>query len=343
MGWGIDSAVSGFPGRHLSRWWKNYWVPSAQTSTSPGVTASSLITESSGTIGANASYHVSAPIPVVPGTIVAWWNDQQDILAPNKGGFYGPNGTTWIGGVHANGVYAGHRCLFRVPAGASFVRFNISSSTSPARKYWCGMRRAAAMKELATKIAFEGDSLTEGSTVYFDKSFPQVISDMTGIPVVNNSDGGRKISTSTGMQSTIRNTDHLAEIGVVMGGVNDYFDNVALGATTSADVLEFNGALNAMLSYLVNGRPWQKWYLVTPLPQAYLNPNAGGLNLRDYADAMVAAGLRYGVTVLDANKDLGTDIRQTMQGWFFSGDGIHLNWLSTDLVAQYILQGISNN
>lgn len=328
-------------GRSLSSMWQNYWIPEQQTNTSPGVSASQLINESTGLLEANAGYNVSALVPVTPGEIIVWWNDQQEILAPNKGGFYASNGTTWIGGVHANGIYAGHRCLFRVPAGASYVRMNVNRATNPARKYWLGRRRSQLRKGPAESFTFAGDSLTAGSTVYFNKTFPQVITDITGIPHTSTAVGGRRISgASTGLHVDIRTNNHIADIGIMLGGVNDYLNNVTLGDATSSNTAEFNGALNAMCSYLVNGRPWQKWYLVTPLPQNSLNPNAGGLSLRDYCDAVIAAGLRYGITVIDANRDLGLDLRQTYQGWMFGGDTIHLNWLSTDLVALYMTQKI---
>lgn len=328
-----------FPGRHLSRWWQNHWFTAQQTSTSPGVSAGSLLIESTGAITVNSNYRLSAPIRVTPGQIMFWWNDRQDYLNPDTGGYYRANGT-YLSGVWASGIYPGHRCLFKVPADAAYVRLNASNNATT-RKYWLGTRRSAPTQVLATKIAYDGDSITEGATLFYDKSYPQVITDMTGIPNVNNSDGGRRISGVNGIHTTIVSTDHTAEIGVVLGGVNDYMNEIAMGATDSGNTADFNGGLNALCFYIVNGRPWQRWFLVTPVAQRVENPNGLGLQLRDYCDAIAAAGLRWGITVLDANRDIGFDIRNSSQQYVFGADAVHLNWLGTDMLAQYVLQGIT--
>ncbi len=327
--------------RTLSSFWDNRWDPTFQVA--PNILTNQYI-NGSGVIGALTGLNVSAPIPVTPGEVIAWWNDQQENLA-DKGGFYNLAGV-FLSSLGANRLplSSGHQMLFRVPDGAVTARLNFRLTT---HKYWFGYRRSTPRPNLFEKLTFEGDSLFAGSGTYYDKTVPQRVGELFKVPIENHAVGGRSIAGgATGLWSQIKSTDHLASAGLLMAGWNDWQYNsgagTPLGATSSSDATEFNGALNALLGYLANGRPWQKWYIVTPPPSSAASPNALGLTLRDYCQAIIDACLRYGFTCIDLNKDWGIDYRQPYMGYLYSPDGIHENWLSVDMMAGFLYGKIAS-
>lgn len=328
--YGTQFVIKQSPGyRSLSNFWTNRWDPAYQVA--PNILTNQYV-NGSGVIGAFSGLNVSAHIPVVAGETIGWWNDQQENLA-DKGGFYNSSGT-WLSSFGSNTLYSGQRVLFKVPANAVTARVNFRLST---HRYWFGSRLAEQKAKMFESLTFEGDSLFAGSGLYFDKTVPQRVGEFFGVSVENHAVGGRRITgTTTGLWNQVRSTNHLASAGVFMAGYNDWSNSVALGAVTSSDNLEFNGALNSTLSYLANGRPWQKWFVFTPPPTSTASPNTLGLTLRDYCQVIIDACLRYGITCIDLNAEWGIDYRQQYMNYLYSPDGIHENWLSTDLMAGYI-------
>lgn len=329
----IVSPVLGY--RTLSNFWRNLWDPAFQVA--PNIVTGSYI-NGSGVITALGGYNVSSHIPVIAGEVLAWWNDQLEDMA-EKGAFYNAAGV-FLSTIGANALYGGNKILIRVPANASTIRTNFRLTT---HRYWLGSRRSVINNNLFESLTFEGDSLFAGSGTYYDKTVPQRIGELFNVPIENHAVGGRRVSGSTAaaLWSQIKSTDHLTSAGVFMAGYNDWANNVVLGAVDSAVNTEFNGALNLTLDYLAKGRPWQKWYIVTPPPSTTTSPNGLGLTLRDYCQAIIDACLRKGFTCIDLNRDWGIDYRNQWMGMLYSSDGIHENWLSTDLMAGYLHNRLS--
>jgi hypothetical protein len=312
---------------------KNYnclWDPTFQSGSN---TLVDFFVDNLGVISPLGGFNLSAPIPVNYGSVLVVMNDAEQVLNAH-GGFYDKKGK-WVSSLASNAIYQGQPVLFNVPKNAFSVRINFS----PSNKWYVGQRRTGLEQLLKPiySVSFEGDSVTSGSGPFYTKNYPTLLGEKANCIVYNNAQGGRYVSGNNGMHATIKNTNHLSQYGVIMGGVNDYVNNIALGNVSSIDTNEFSGALNSIGKYLANGRTWQKWYFLSPLPQSLKNPNDIGIPLTYYCSRIQAMCSTYGITYIDSNSELGIDLRQPFMKHLFGSDEIHYNWIGIDMLSDYVL------
>lgn len=163
---------------------------------------------------------------------------------------------------------------------------------------------------LNVKAASYGDSITSGN------QWQPAIVTALGLDHTRYGVGGRRITGATGMcqDSQINTLPTDRELIMVLGGANDWSGSVALGAATSADTNTFYGALNQMCEKLTNRFQTAVICLLTTTyaedparivsdswPNAYTN--LAGLSTRDYAEAIRVAGKRWGIPVIDLDRE----------------------------------------
>jgi hypothetical protein len=208
------------------------------------------------------------------------------------------------------------------PENSAFLRFTIhenksesiqlekSSSFTYFEPYYRLKSDRESNKWLGKLLSTMGDSITNGETwqgyVYRDH----------GLRFKNYGEGGTKI---TGSDSTAMNNDARinaidvdSDIVMVMGGVNDWFNNVPLGLITSSDITEFYGALNVMCQKLSTRFPEKTIILATPTycligttQNEASSKNTIGLTCSDYGNAVILAGKKWGIPVVDTLSSCG--------------------------------------
>lgn len=292
---------------------------------------SGFLGPSGGAITASASYFVSDFISV------------QEGLPYYGAGSNGMRFTTYYNSLKQ--VVAGGSSstigTFTTPAGVSFVRITISASdlntfqfeqsasptefkpfgyvlklNSDAVIYLDDGLEAASWAGLGWGSL--GDSITAGGTWQ-----PKVATSL-GLIWTNYGAGGSKISGSIGDTAAMCQDTRInampTTLGLitVLGGTNDWAQNVPIGAVDSADPLTFSGALNTMIQKLCARFPDKRIVLMTTpygeLPARVADgtnnwvnawTNNLGLTTRDYAEAMRVSCKRWGIPYADVARDAG--------------------------------------
>jgi lysophospholipase L1-like esterase len=287
---------------------------------------SGFLGPSGGGITASATYFVSDFIPVTPGL--------QYICNKGAAGmrftrYYDAAQQTFAGG---SSVGIGS---FTPPVGAAFVRVTMfasdletfqleQGSASTEFKPYGYLLKINSGEAIYMDDGVEpsswvgktwgslGDSITDGGTWQ-----PKVAAAL-GLTWTNFGVGGTKISGAGGdanamcQDARINAMPATLDLVTVMGGTNDWAQNVALGAADSTDPTTFNGALNTMLLKLCTRFPAKRIVLMTtPYGEMYgrvadgvnnwVNAwtNNAGLTTRDYAEAVRGACKRWGVPCAD--------------------------------------------
>ncbi|MFN4092347.1 MAG: SGNH/GDSL hydrolase family protein [Brevundimonas sp.] len=134
------------------------------------------------------------------------------------------------------------------------------------------------------------------------------------------------------------------DLVTVLGGVNDWNQNAALGAETSTTTTEFNGGLNVMIGKLLARFPARRVVLSTPTyaqksdwvaagwSNAYTN--LAGLTPNDYAEAVRNAGRRWNLPVIDLMQDCGWGNANILDYMQNSTDLIHFFGLGARRVGE---------
>jgi len=134
------------------------------------------------------------------------------------------------------------------------------------------------------------------------------------------------------------------DLVTVQGGINDWAQNVALGAESSTNTGDFNGALNVMIDKLTTRFPAKRILLATPTyaertdwasfgwPNAYTN--TAGLTTASYADAVRKACVRWNLPLVDLIQDCGWNRINILSYMQNTSDLIHFFGLGADRVAE---------
>jgi hypothetical protein len=163
----------------------------------------------------------------------------------------------------------------------------------------------------------EGDSITAQG-----RWQPTVVSKL-GLNLVENYGVSGTLVSGTGTtamnnDARVDAIDNTLDVLNLQGGTNDWIGSVALGAEDSVDVSTFNGALNVWLTKIITRLPSARVFLHT-IPYgsnvakiagagwADAEHNTLGLTTKDYSAAIMAAGARFGVPVIDLNGEMGTN------------------------------------
>lgn len=177
------------------------------------------------------------------------------------------------------------------------------------------------MYPLSSKSAvFFGDSITRGAggsrpyTTYLGLS-----------TVLNYAKDGALITKQTDnnnsiydMISTVGSSTFSNDIIGVMGGTNDYWNNVEIGTISDTEINTFYGALNNIAEHLLTNAPDKFIFFMTPITgyrsDARINEgfasfpyptNNKNFTLDDYCDAIRKVGEKYSIPVLDMKKVSG--------------------------------------
>ena len=198
-------------------------------------------------------------------------------------------------------------------------------------------------------MSFLGDSITEGwgtSNVYY--RYDRVVErELKLSRVFTDGIGGTRIAYQRGASADPRwdlyfcgraaALDLSADVIVVFGGTNDFgHGNAPFGTADDRTPDTFCGAVNVLMRMLRSRYPDAKIVFMTPCRrQGGEVPNAqNGKTLGDYASAIVEAGARSGVYVLDIYHDdppFDPDLEDDRDA--FTIDGLHPNDAGHALLA----------
>lgn len=272
-----------------------------------------------GNIQTSETYSVSDYIPVEP---EQEYYGRGHAHSMRTWCFYSDIGTVLAGGSNTVGN------TFTTPAGCAYVRISFFTTQLESFQLEAGSSRTAysphgyTLNRDGYRSIVGWDGLkwgAMGDSITANKKWLLSVSDALNMNFADYGVSGTRVSGSgtTAMCSDNRvnaiATD--CDLLTVMGGVNDWSASVPLGAETSTNVTEFNGALNTLISKLLTRLDGKTIALVTqPYTErtdyasvgwanAYTNLN--GLAPVDYADATRAACRRWNIPVIDVQQNCG--------------------------------------
>jgi hypothetical protein len=247
-----------------------------------------------------------------------------------------------------------------IPAGCSYIRITADSANLANIQFEAGQYQTSYFPYGYTskwqyvnptpptlQWASDGDSITrEGYWQPAVAKALNIINTNLGIPGTRVSLMGG--SDSMGMCSNYRvgRIPSNSNIITLLGGTNDWAGNAALGDTSSMDSTTFCGALNVWIKKVTTAFPTARIFLLTTT-YGEMSGEAGtwtntytnliGLTTRDYANAVILAGKRNSIPVIDLNNDCGWN---TYNIGTFLQDGIHPNALGAARMANVIIKKI---
>lgn len=191
-------------------------------------------------------------------------------------------------------------------------------------------------------VAF-GDSITDER---YDPStkYTSFINDALSCETYTNY--GRSGATASTANSSNSLTAHVRavnltnyDLATIMIGVNDKGYNVPLGTISSTDKSTFYGAMNDIITYMINANKSLRIVLLTPFNTSSSSANTQNLNVVDYADAIKEIGKKYSVPVIDCYGESGV----CPLNWStYTSDNLHLNATGHQWVADYIVAQLKN-
>lgn len=129
------------------------------------------------------------------------------------------------------------------------------------------------------------------------------------------------------------------DLMTIMLGVNDKGHNAPMGTIDGSDTGTFYGAWNDVISYIITTNPRLKVVLLTPFNTGSSSVNELGLNVKDYADAILAIGTKFSIPVVDCFRNAGI----CPNNWgTYTLDNLHPNALGHEWVAGYIIAQVKN-
>lgn len=183
---------------------------------------------------------------------------------------------------------------------------------------------------------FLGDSITWGYSPIdgsqLSNPYPVLVGKSLGLYSVNNygvsgstiGDVGGGANSPFSTRYSSMSTD--VDLVFVFGGTNDWAKNVPLGVITDTTNSTYYGALNVLITGLLNMYPTQTIVLATPLHrQGDTVPNASGSTLKDYRNASILIGEKYGIALLDLFATSGFFPDNTTNKNSIMSDGTHPN------------------
>ncbi len=205
------------------------------------------------------------------------------------------------------------------------------------------------MKLEGKKIAFLGDSITEGIGLADQTNrYDNIILREYGLCAIQNQSisGSRLAHQMTPSEKPHYDLcfcgraywlDPSADLCVVYGGVNDYIHGDAyIGKETDTTPVTFHGGVNFLMKALKEKFPGKPIVFMTPArsclrgvtdeivsPRPMKKPDA--MPLKGYADILVEAGKRNGVHVLDLYRTLPINPNHPEDFKKYTMDGLHFN------------------
>ena len=324
-----------------------------------------FINPSTGTMTASASFDTSALIPVTPGTA---YKTSHGIRFSC---YFASNGSTVVvGGINDSAMAT---TSFTPPAGSAYVRISLGHANldlfqvevgavatayeaygykvlGPNGETLIGLNVATVSTWAGKAWASLGDSITQQA------KWQGAVVAALGLIWTNFGVGGTKVTGAPGDASAMCQDTRLdlipttADLVTVMGGTNDWAQNVPMGAPDSVDPLTFNGALNTLATKLMArfpakrvalfATPYGEMYDYVPRgwPNAYTNTQ--GLTTRDYAEAVRQACKRWGLPCVDVGGNAGWNTSNIRT--FITDDGalLHPNTDGGKRIAEVTIGGL---
>ena len=224
---------------------------------------------------------------------------------------------------------------FTPPAGAAFVRITIEGGGESTVQLEAGSvatafeRNAQFLKIpngtpiVLIKANWVGKSWASlGDSITAQDRWQPSVSSALGLVHTNYGVSGTTLkgppgsTTAMCQDARINAIPTTTDLVTVLAGVNDWAQDTPLGAATSTDPLTYNGALNTLMSKMSTRFPAKRVVLMTPtygelydypVSQGWPNAftNLVGLTMLDYAEAVRAAGKRWGTPVIDISGKAG--------------------------------------
>ena len=203
------------------------------------------------------------------------------------------------------------------------------------------------------RIAFLGDSITEGwGTSNIKYRYDNVLARMAELgSTFTDGIGGTRIAYQRTPSGDPRQDlyfcgraaalDLTADVIVVFGGTNDYgHGDAPFGEDTDRTPSTFCGAVNVLMRILKSRYPQARLVFMTPLRRlGGENPSpATGRTLAEYAAAIVRAGERHGVEVLDLYNTLPLDPDREDDRTAYTIDGLHPNDAGHEMMAKALYE-----
>lgn len=210
------------------------------------------------------------------------------------------------------------------------------------------------------KIAFLGDSITEGAGVAdLNNVFWNRIASLTGAKCYGYGIGGTRIapqlipSAETAwnqyFESRVNQMIPDADVIVVFGGTNDFgHGDASFGDLEGTEKHSFCHALHNLLLTLIERYPYAQLVIMTPLhrlSEDELGVNELGIRrdhrLADYVDAIIEIAGYYSVPVLDLYRVSGLQPRVDILRELYMPDGLHPNDLGHQRIAEKLIGFLS--
>ena len=205
-------------------------------------------------------------------------------------------------------------------------------------------------------LTFLGDSITYGWDT--DKAYEYFLGEyLDADTVYNYGQGGTTLSDGADYLSKDNMIERAAilpadsDLIFVLGGSNDWAYNVELGEMGDTDPTTFYGALDTLMSYLLENYPDAEIIFATPLQRIDwltkyphltnedgVSENSSGHTLEEYANAVLEVAEKYGITVIDLFHAEETDFTSDTDYTLYWSDGLHPNAYGDELMADYIYE-----
>ena len=210
-------------------------------------------------------------------------------------------------------------------------------------------------------INFLGDSITEGAGVrdIANNRYDNVICREYGLKAVNNYGiGGTKIAHQSVPSEKPRhdlcfcgrayNTSTKADIMVVYGGVNDFYNGDApIGEPTDTTPDTFWGGVNFLMTFLKERFEGKTVVFMTPartfaggrsdeLPSIKPTKKPDAMPLLNYVEIIKAAGKTHGIPVLDMYHKLPINPNNEQDRKTYTIDGVHFNDEGHKIIAKTV-------
>ena len=181
------------------------------------------------------------------------------------------------------------------------------------------------------KGSFIGDSITfgTGTSDVETKPYCKLISKKYSMISNNCAMPGYTLSRKDGIGSFFDLYSRVTKDSnyiTILGGVNDYGNDVPLGSFSDSTDETFYGAMKLHCEKLLTDYPDSKVAFMTAFQDIDCNkPNKAGHKLIDYVNAMIVVANHYGIDVLDLYRTSGLcpDFQQNKNKYY--SDNVHLN------------------
>lgn len=157
-------------------------------------------------------------------------------------------------------------------------------------------------------MACLGDSITYGYVTkkggQYENPYPKLLKETLGLKeCYNYGKGGSNLATYNGsikpFVERMKEMPTDLDIIAVMGGTNDWANNVPLGVLNDEDETTVYGALRSIAEYLVETYPKAYIVFMSPIPRKETWANSQGYKISDVAVAVQEVAELYGIDFLD--------------------------------------------